>query len=749
MNTKIGTSFGLAMLMAIGVIAAMLAFGFFSPSKATADVDVEDITLSSATAGASGQIQIAFTTDNPLVAGSGQLIVTFDATWGVPSTIAKEHITITTSGSTGGTSNPTLDPTIVIGANSTVVTITVGDTNPSASDTQSLQASVNGTAATNDHYLTFSPLAAITNPTSQATNLTSWIALHTTTDATNLDVTPTTSAHMTTSSYTSWATVSLRAVSLSPTSGVNGTSITATGKGFVTGSLTAWIDTNTDGSIDSGEIVLGTSDSTVASGTATVTFTASIPTFGTGATSINLMDGNGNSDATVPTFSMLGSVTTSVTEAKRGQAITVKLRQFAAGDVTSITFGGSGATLPSTVTVPASGTLDLAITVPTSTSLGTQRVNVVAGETRNNSIDIIGAPMTLSPSTAVPLQTITISGSGFNGGATVSTITVGNFTVVAANIASGATVTADDSGNIVAQLKIPIDATDATTRTAGTYKITITDSAGRTGQADLVIPSRVVTLSPASSRRASTITVEGTGFPASTSVTVKYASTTVGSATPDSAGAFSTTITVPTTASIPSTNAVLVTSSADGAPTGSANHAVPGASITISESSAVSGEQITVTGEGFPGYATMTALTVGAVSAIPTPAPSTDIDGKFTTTVLVPQLASGTQAVLATIGGIAANSSISVTTAVAATVVVTQTTADVFADEVASGNLVIVWRLNTDQTWSFYREGEAFTIADNFMSEHDSGDIVQIKVVADTTFQGKDLVAGWTFHVLD
>jgi uncharacterized protein YaiE (UPF0345 family) len=461
------------------------------------------------------------------------------------------------------------------------------------------------------------------------------------------------------------------------------------------------------------------------------------------------MDGNGNSDATVPTFSMLGSVTTSVTEAKRGQAITVKLRQFAAGDVTAITFGGSGATLPSTVTVPASGTLDLAITVPTTTSLGTQRVNVVAGETRNNSIDIIGAPMTLSPSTAVPLQTITISGSGFNGGATVDTITVGNFTVVAANIASGATVTADDSGNIVAQLKIPIDATDATTRTAGTYKITITDSAGRTGQADLVIPSRVVTLSPASSRRASTITVEGTGFPASTSVTVKYATTTVGSATPDSAGAFSTTITVPTTASIPSTNAVLVTSSADGAPTGSASHAVPGASITIAESSAVSGEQITVTGEGFPGYATMTALTVGAVSAIPTPAPSTDIDGKFTTTVLVPQLASGTQAVLATIGGIAANSSISVTTAVAATVVVTQTTADVFADEVASGNLVIVWRLNTDQSWSFYREGEAFTIADNFMSEHDSGDIVQIKVVADTTFQGKTLVAGWTFHVLD
>jgi hypothetical protein len=56
----------------------------------------------------------------------------------------------------------------------------------------------------------------------------------------------------------------------------------------------------------------------------------------------------------------------------------------------------------------------------------------------------------------------------------------------------------------------------------------------------------------------------------------------------------------------------------------------------------------------------MTVLTIGAVSAIPNPAPSTDIDGMFTTTVLVPQLATGTQAVLVTIGGISANSSVTV-----------------------------------------------------------------------------------------
>ncbi len=36
MNTKIGTSFGLALLMAIGVVSVMLIMGLFSPNKAHA-----------------------------------------------------------------------------------------------------------------------------------------------------------------------------------------------------------------------------------------------------------------------------------------------------------------------------------------------------------------------------------------------------------------------------------------------------------------------------------------------------------------------------------------------------------------------------------------------------------------------------------------------------------------------------------------------------------------------------------------
>ena len=40
MNTKIGTSFGLAMLLAVGVIATMLVLGMFSAQKANAGAPV-------------------------------------------------------------------------------------------------------------------------------------------------------------------------------------------------------------------------------------------------------------------------------------------------------------------------------------------------------------------------------------------------------------------------------------------------------------------------------------------------------------------------------------------------------------------------------------------------------------------------------------------------------------------------------------------------------------------------------------
>jgi hypothetical protein len=145
----------------------------------------------------------------------------------------------------------------------------------------------------------------------------------------------------------------------------------------------------------------------------------------------------------------------------------------------------------------------------------------------------------------------------------------------------------------------------------------------------------------------------------------------------------------------------------------------------------------------------MTGLTIGGVSAIPTPAPATDIDGVFTAVILVPQLASGTQAILATIGGISANTSVTVSTAIVGPSVTTQDTSVVFAVEITADNLVRVWRFsNAEQAWSFFDPRPAFAAA-NTLTSSSSGDIVWVNVTVQTTFQSQTLFPGWNLISLD
>ena len=81
--------------------------------------------------------------------------------------------------------------------------------------------------------------------------------------------------------------------------------------------------------------------------------------------------------------------------------------------------------------------------------------------------------------------------------------------------------------------------------------------------------------------------------------------------------------------------------------------------------------------------------------------------------------------------------------------VTTNATADVFADEIASDNLVRVWRFdNATQTWAFFDPRPAFADA-NTLTEASSGDIVWVNVIEQTTFQGQTLFPGWNLISLN
>jgi len=271
------------------------------------------------------------------------------------------------------------------------------------------------------------------------------------------------------------------------------------------------------------------------------------------------------------------------------------------------------------------------------------------------------------------------------------------------------------------------------------------------------VPARTMTLTPDTGKRGSTVELAGTGFAAANNITISYtlsgatSAAVSASATADSSGNWAGSVIVPTTANIPSTNTITGTAAtAGGAKT--VNHSVPGATVVIDPTAAQSGDTVILTGTDFPAFASVAQLDIGTIDARPSPAPSTDKDGNFSATVLVPGLTTGTQAVIVQIANITANTSLTVEAASAASAVTTPTTnatETVFADVTSDDNLVRVWRFsNADQSWAFYDPRPAFAAA-NTLTDTSSGDIVWVNVTTQQDFQSKTLFPGWNLISLN
>jgi hypothetical protein len=766
MNSRTLAPFGLAIVIVIAVFATALAMGLFAPNRVGAATvtatTIYSVTNTPITPGEVSTYTIVFENKDELTANSGQIWITFDKNISVPATIEKERITLSTSG--GKVSNPAFDPEIQTDENGdTVIKITIGDTDPTTTTSAAALTAFDDTSTSNGHTIKFSSLAGIKNSTVPHATA-AWAKVSTdngvaTTAATAIPV--------------------YRYLLLDDNDDARGKVVTVTGKGWDSGeTATVFIDKSggTLNTFDASDTVIATSDATISGGAFTATFTVDT-NFAVGNNSINAVDGTGTSANNTAQgaryvdqrFGLNGKVAISPESASRGGSIKVTLSDFSNGTVTEIQVGGVPADLSgkSGLTI-ANNSTAVTVSVPATTPLGTQQVTVVSSveADRTASVSVTGLTMTVSPSTAVANQSVTVSASGFTASGTIANdkLTVGG--IIQDTLTNGnaeTTVTADNSGNMVLTFKIP---NDDTTRTAGDHTIKITDSGNRIGEVTLTVPARSITIDPTESRRGSTVNIDGSGFVASTTVTVTFLSgtttTTVATATADSSGAFATTFTVPSGAGIPSSNTVTASSSItataaniDTQKSATATHKVPGASIAIDPTSAASGTNINVTGLDFPGYVSLATLTIGDVSALPTPAPATDVDGKLDLTALVPALATGSHSVTATVGSgtsaVTATTSFTVTAAAAAApVVVTTATEEVFADVISNDdNLVRVWLFdNATQDWTFYDPRPAFADA-NTLTNTDSGNIVWVNVTAEQAFQDGTLYAGWNLISLD
>ena len=223
-----------------------------------------------------------------------------------------------------------------------------------------------------------------------------------------------------------------------------------------------------------------------------------------------------------------------------------------------------------------------------------------------------------------------------------------------------------------------------------------------------------MTLEPPESRGGTVVTVYGSGFPPSAEIEIRYTTngeaSTVASATGDADGKFSTTFTVPITASIPSTNSVAALSSS---PTGppqavTVTHRVPRASVAVSPASGAPGQAITVTGNGFLAFASVSSFEIGGASVLPAPTPATDSNGIFNSTIVVPQLDTGTHTMKVSIGHTKASVAFTVTRTVTAQPIGADPVATALAP-LGSNLLQALYFDSPTQQWSVYDPSGTFT----------------------------------------
>lgn len=545
-----------------------------------------------------------------------------------------------------------------------------------------------------------------------------------------------------------------RLVTLDETDGGRGTVVTATGKGFKNGlSLGFFLDKNANGMPDSGEVRLCDVARVGGDDTGSCSFTVSNPPFTPGNTNVvGAVDGRGQTANKAADnmhddqrFDLTPSIAATPKSGNPGETILVQGYDFptpttAAGARITVNLsrvelarqGGARDIKTSqsiTATVGTNGDLDFQFTIPNWAPEGVQELRVFVSYTAegadaattaddNTTITVGGPVVTSTPKTVLANQRVSLVGTGFSPDAEITGadaddnenwgITVGGVAIEDQYINEGGTVTVDNGGKWSASVILPLSS--VTTRD-GEREIRVTDSDGRSGTVKVTIPAREVTIDPPAGRLGTTAIIRGKNFPskndlgASFNIQIEYdpgsgrpATTSV---TADASGSFEAEITVPSSATIPSTNVVRVTfDDADNVPvTTTVSHEVPEGTITLSETQGVPGSTITLRGEGFKTFVPVRSVKVGSIDVIPSPAPSTNAQGMIEFDILIPGLESGIQTIEVEISDTTA--SIGFTVQSAAEVGAETRVADGIAN--LGDNFVRAFNFNNDtKTWTFY-----------------------------------------------
>ena len=414
-------------------------------------------------------------------------------------------------------------------------------------------------------------------------------------------------------------------VSVSPSGGVVGTSVTVIGYGF--GASETGISVNYDGASVASGITAG----------AQGTWSASL-VIPASASGLRTITATGPSNTATTTFSVTPKIISNRANGAPGSSITITGTGFGASETgIAVTYDGTAVTtVPPSVSANPKGGWSATFIVPASPS-GPHTIDSYGSSTSVNSVPEItfttSAGISANRPNAAPGSSITITGSGFGTGETGITVTYDGNPV--ASVAS-----ADATGGWKATFTVPtspagshiIDASGSSTQATSIPDITFSVTAG-------------ISTSRASAAPGSSITITGSGFAAGeTGIAISYDGTaTTSGISADANGGWKATFVVP--ASPSGTHIIdaggpssLATSVTDLTFT-----VIPG--ISTNRPSAAPGSSVTITGSGFA--ASETGIFVNYDDKAVSQGITANALGGWTATFVVPASASGSHSISA------------------------------------------------------------------------------------------------------
>src|SRR2546428_436710 len=368
------------------------------------------------------------------------------------------------------------------------------------------------------------------------------------------------SNHPASASFTVTTGTPAAAISLNPTSGPTGTTVNISGSNFAA---------NSGITISYDNAGIATTPTTITT-TSTGSFTGSITIPSSsiaGSHTVKATDASANSASAqfTVTTTPVPAISLNPTSGPTGTTVNISGSNFAANSGITISYDNAGiATTPTTITTTSTGSFTGSITIPSSSAAGTHTVKATDTSSSSASASFTvttGIAISLYPSSANVGSTIRITGNSFSSNSQINIYFDG--TLVADSRAGGpccttaanpAPITTDSTGSFAADIPL----LDSTT---GAHTIKATDQSSHSATQSVTVKPTLLLLDPLTGHAGTTVHFRGSGFAASSAITISFDGTQVATnpstLASDSIGEFQGTFTVSSTATVGSHQVVI------------------------------------------------------------------------------------------------------------------------------------------------------------------------------------------------